>query len=341
MGNDPLLNVNGEFGRRTFLEQSIAMLLTAGVASPTTTTRAQEFQPSPKGSTLRFFPGFEGIRVEASGVTINGVIGGSGPPLLLLHGFPETHVEWHRVAPSLSKHFSVVATDLRGYGDSGKTADGVNHEGYSKRSVARDQVEVMRRLGFEHFFVIGHDRGARVAHRMALDFPDAVGKLALLDIVPTYKIFNPVTKGLATVYPHFFFFLLPAPVPETLIGNSLQFYLRNSAFRGTIPNIITEEAFTEYFRCMKDPNTLHAMIEDYRAAASIDLEHDERDLDKRLECPLLILWGARGAMAPLYDVLATWRERASNAQGRALPGGHWLPEQLPDEVLAQVMPFFS
>jgi len=340
MGDDPFLNANSEFGRRTFLEQSMAMFLTAGVAAPVTSTQAQDFQSSRKGSTLRFFPGFEGIRVETSEVTINGVIGGSGPPLLLLHGFPQTHVEWHRMAPSLSKHFTVVATDLRGYGDSGKTADGVNHEGYSKRSVARDQVEVMRRLGFERFFVIGHDRGGRVAHRMALDFPDAVGKLALLDIVPTYKIFNPVTRGLATVYPHFFFFLLPAPVPETLIGNSLEFFLRNWAFRGTIPNLITEEVFAEYFRCMRDPGTLHAMIEDYRAAASIDLEHDERDLDKKLECPLMVQWGASGAMEPLYDVLATWKERASNVQGGALPGGHWLPEQLPSEVFGQVVPFF-
>ena len=344
MTDDLLHSENGDSDRRDFLEHSMAMLLTAGASAVVTSALAQErtaFSPAPKGSTLQFFPGFEAIRLATSETTINGVMGGGGPPLLLLHGYPETHVEWHRMAQNLSKHFTVVATDLRGYGDSGKPADGRNHEGYSKRSVAKDQLEIMRQLGFDRFFVIGHDRGGRVAHRLALDFPNAVSKLILLDIVPTYKIFNPVTKGLATRYFHFFFFLQPAPFPETLISNSLEYFLRDGVFRDIIPGIITEDAFSEYFRCMKDPATLHAMIEDYRAAASIDLEHDQSDLEKKLECPILILWGGKGAMEPLYDVLATWKERATDVQGRALPGGHWIPEQFPDELNAEVMRFLS
>ena len=300
--------------RRDVLKTSVAALSTLACA----TAASAQGLPG-RASTLRFFPGFEAIRIDTSEATINGVKGGSGPPLLLLHGFPQTHVEWRSIAPNLSKHFTLVATDLRGYGDSSKPADGRNHEGYSKRSVARDQVEVMRRLGFERFYVIGHDRGGRVAHRMALDFPKAVSKLVLLDIVPTYKIFNPVTKGLATAYFHMFLFLQPAPFPETLIANSLEYFLRSS-FRGLITNIISEDAYSEYLRCMKDPATLHAMIEDYRAAASIDLEHDEIDLDKKIECPLLVLWDRKGAMEPLYDVPATWRERAIDVRGRAFPG---------------------
>ena len=199
----------------------------------------------------------------------------------------------------------------------------------------------MRQLGFERFLIIGHDRGGRVAHRLALDFPNSVSRMILLDIVPTYKIFNPVTKGLATAYYHFFMFLQPAPFPETLISNSLEYFLRERTVRSLIPNLISEDAYSEYFRCMKDPVTLHAMIEDYRAAASIDLEHDERDLDKKLECPLLVLWGAKGAMEPLYDVLSTWRERAIDVKGRALPAGHWIPEELPDQLYNEAMHFFS
>ncbi len=207
--------------------------------------------------------------------------------------------------------------------------------------MARDQVEVMRQLGFEQFAVIGHDRGGRTAHRMALDYPDALTRLVVLDIVPTYKIFNSVSKGLATVYYHWFLFLQPAPFPEMLFGTNADFVLRTWAFRGLGPNVITDDAFAEYLRCFKDPATLHAMIEDYRAAASIDLEHDESDLDKKIQCPLLSLWGGKGAMQPLYDVLATWSARASDVRGKALPGGHWLPEQLPNEVYAEVMPFLS
>jgi haloacetate dehalogenase len=342
MRNDDLIGRRSNLDRRDFLEQAVAVVLSSTALATTVSAQTlPTFQPAPKGSTLRFFPGFEAVRIETPEASINGVKGGSGPPLLLLHGFPQSHIEWRSIAPNLSKHFTVVATDLRGYGDSSKPADGLNQEGYSKRSVARDQVEVMHQLGFERFYVIGHDRGGRVAHRMALDFPKAVSQLVLLDIVPTHKIFNPVTKGLATAYFHFFFFLQSAPFPETLIANSLEYYLRERSFSGLIPNVISEDAYSEYLRCMKDPATLHAMIEDYRAAASIDLEHDESDLEKKIECPLLVLWGGKGAMEPLYDVLATWKERAVDVRGWALPGGHWIPEQFPNELHDDVMRFFS
>jgi haloacetate dehalogenase len=294
-----------------------------------------------KGSTLRFFPGFDAFRIDAGGATINGVMGGRGPPLLLLHGYPQTHAEWHRIAPNLAKRFTVVATDLRGYGDSSKPADGDNHEGHSKRSMARDQIAVMKHLGFAQFAVVGHDRGGRVAQRMALDHPEAVTRLAVLDIVPTYRLYSAVTKEFASVYYHWFFLIQPAPVPETLIGNSAEFYLRHGTFRGLVPGVIPEELYAEYLRCYRDPATLHAMCEDYRAGASIDLTHDKADLGIKIKCPLLAIWGSKGAMDPLYDVLETWRERASDVRGRSLPGGHWLPEQLPDELSAELLPFFS
>ncbi|MGA2710859.1 MAG: alpha/beta fold hydrolase [Steroidobacteraceae bacterium] len=285
------------------------------------------------------FPGFKPIRIETSEATINGVIGGSGPPLLLLHGWPQSHIEWRKVTPTLARHFTVVATDLRGYGESSKPADLANHQSYSKRSMAKDQVEVMRRLGYERFPVVGHDRGGRTAHRMALDYPSAVSKVAVIDIVPTLKIFTPITKEFAAVYSHWFLMLEPAPIPETLLMNSADFYLRTKWFRGLIPDVISEDVYAQYLRHFKDPATMHSMCEDYRAAATMDLEHDRADLDAKIQCPLLALWGREGAMERCFDVLAAWRERAVDVQGEALPGGHWLPEQLPDEVAGELLAF--
>ncbi len=292
-----------------------------------------------KKSTLRFFPDFEAFRLDTGDAIINGVKGGSGPPLLLLHGWPQTHVVWHRLAPLLAQHFTVVATDLRGYGDSSKPADGENHAGYSKRSMAKDQVSVMHQLGFDRFLLVGHDRGGRVAHRMALDNPDQIVKLAVLDIVPTYKMYQDVTRELASLYFHWFFLIQPAPLPETLLAGKGDLMLKGWAFRGLIPGVITEDQFGEYRRCFDDPATQHAMCEDYRAGASIDLEHDKADLDKKVGCPLLALWGAEGVMELLYDVPEAWKERASDVRGKALRGGHWLPEQLPNEIYAELMPF--
>jgi haloacetate dehalogenase len=290
---------------------------------------------------MNSFPGFERFRRATSGAEINGVVGGSGPPVLLLQGWPQTHLEWRHVAPVLAQRCTVVATDLRGYGDSSKPSSGENHAGYSKRAMAQDQVEVMRQLGFERFAVVGHDRGGRVACRMALDHPQAVTRLALLDIVPTRTVYTQVSKNLATWYFHWFFLIQPEPLPEMLLGGQAEPFLRNFAFRGLIPDAIDEAAFAEYLRCFANPQTLHAMCEDYRAGASIDLQHDEADLGTLLPCPTLILWGVHGAMHRLFDVLETWRSRAPDAQGKALPAGHWLPEECPNELAAALLEFLA
>ncbi len=285
------------------------------------------------------FPHFQTIQIRTAETLIHGVIGGQGAPVLLLHGWPQSHVEWHRVAPLLAQHFTVVATDLRGYGASGKPPSGNNHEGYAKRAMARDQVEVMQHLGFGQFMVVGHDRGGRVAHRMALDYPNTVEKLVVLDIAPTYGMYQDVSKDFASLYFHWFFLIQPAPMPETLLAGNGDIFLRNWLFRDMVPTVITEELFAEYARSFDDPATLHAMCEDYRAAATIDLEHDAADLDHKITCPLLALWGASGVMEQLYDVLAMWRQRAVHVQGKPMPGGHWLPEQRPNELYAELLAF--
>jgi haloacetate dehalogenase len=287
------------------------------------------------------FEGFTEERIETSGATIHAVRGGSGPPLLLLHGYPQTHVMWHLVAPRLAEEFTVVAADLRGYGDSSKPPGDPEHARYSKREMARDQVEVMARLGFESFFVAGHDRGGRVAHRMALDHPGRVRKVALLDIVPTRTMFAEVDQYLATVYFHWFFLIQPHPFPERLIAGDPEYFIRSRfAVLSSGARPLTDEAVAEYVRCFKDPASIHATCEDYRAAASIDLVHDEADLRQKITCPLLALWGARGRIARAFDVPATWRERADDVRGRALPCGHYLPEEAPEETLAELRGFF-
>ena len=287
---------------------------------------------------VRMFDGFTTTKVQTSGATIHCVSGGKGSPVLLLHGYPETHTMWHKIAPKLAENHTVVAADLRGYGDSSKPADGENHAGYSKRAMALDQVEVMKHFGFDKFAVVGHDRGGRVAHRLAADHPEKVTKLAVLDIVPTHKIYHNVSKEFATAYYHWFFLIQPAPFPETLISNSLDFFM-NRQFRALMPEKVTPEAFAEYHRAFKDPATVHAACEDYRAAASIDLQHDDADLSKKLQCPVLVLWAERGPMHRLFDVAATWRERAEQVSGKALPGGHFLPEEVPDQTLAELRAF--
>ncbi len=287
------------------------------------------------------FSGFKTERIPVDGVNINVRVGGRGRPLLLLHGYPQTHVMWHRVAPRLAEDFTVVAADLRGYGDSGKPASDPDHAAYSKRASAADQVAMMRELGFERFAVAGHDRGGRVAHRMALDHPERIDRLAVLDIAPTHKVFAAADRRLATLYYHWFFLIQPNGLPERLIGNDPEFYIRHKMGGGLgDPEAFAPEAMAEYIRCFSDPATIHASCEDYRAAASIDLEHDEADLDRRLNCPLLVLWGAKGVVAQLYDVLDVWRERAADVRGEALDCGHYLAEEAPAETYAALRDFF-
>jgi haloacetate dehalogenase len=287
---------------------------------------------------LTFFPGFSQRRVETSGAVIQTVYGGSGAPVLLLHGYPQTHVMWHKVAPRLAETFTVVMADLRGYGDSSKPPDGANHATYSKRAMALDQIEVMRVLGFERFAVVGHDRGARVAWRLAVEHPEAVTKAAVLDIVPLP--YDRVTRQFATQYYHWFFLIQPAPLPETLIGNSVEVYLRSRFQRPTGgTDAVTPEAFAEYLRCFRDPETIHATCEDYRAGATIDVEHAEEDGDRKVTCPLLVLWGERGTVGRLEPVMDIWREKASDARGKALRAGHFLPEEVPDDTLAELLAF--
>ena len=287
------------------------------------------------------FKGFSGQKLAVSETEINLVSGGNGPPLLLLHGYPQSHVMWHKVAPSLAKNFTLVIPDLRGYGDSGIPQPDDQHYNYSKRATARDQAEVMDALGYSQFMVCGHDRGGRVAHRMTLDYPEKILKLCVLDIVPTYRIFEDADKDLATKYWHWFFLIQRHPVPETMIGNSLEFYLRTQfGSWGHGADTITEEAFGEYLRCFKRPDVLYATCEDYRAGASIDLEHDKVDLATKISCPLLALWGALGAMHNRYDVIAAWKERALNVQGKAINSGHFIPEEAPEDIIEQLSEFF-
>lgn len=286
------------------------------------------------------FEGFESKRIATKGTEINLKVAGSGPPLLLLHGYPQTHVIWHKIAPRLAENFTVVVTDLRGYGDSGKPASDVEHTPYSKRAMAADQVEVMSSLGFNRFSVVGHDRGGRVAHRMVRDYPDRVDKIAVLDIAPTATMYGATDKKFATAYYHWFFLIQPNGLPEHLIGCDPEFYLsRKMAAWGKANGAITEEAFNEYLRCFSKPETIHATCEDYRASAGIDLEHDAANAGENIDNPLLVLWGQEGFVAGAYDVLKTWQNVATNVSGHAVSGGHFLPEEAPEETLKSLLDF--
>jgi haloacetate dehalogenase len=290
-----------------------------------------------------FLDAFRLVDVAVSSeITIRAALGGKGPPLLLLHGHPQTHVTWRKVAPLLAAHFTVVAADLRGYGDSSKPEGSESHNVYAKRDMARDQVLLMRALGHRCFGVVGHDRGGRVAHRMALDHPDAVTRLAVLDIAPTATMYARTSKEFATRYFWWFFLIQPAPLPERMIGADPEFFLRKHLEAQTkTPGTLEPEVFAEYLRCYKNPATLHAICEDYRAAATIDLVHDAEDSDARIKVPLLAVWGANGTVGALYDVLETWREKATQVEGRAFNCGHTLQEEQPDELGAELKAFFS
>jgi haloacetate dehalogenase len=290
------------------------------------------------------FEGFSRHRIEAGGATINVLVGGKGPPLLLLHGYPQTHVMWHKIAPGLARRFTIVAPDLRGYGESSTPPGGAGHEAYAKRTMAADQVEVMRALGFPRFAVAGHDRGGRVAHRLCLDHPDAVTRAAVLDIVPTATAYARTDKAFATAYFHWFFLIQPYDLPERMIAADPDLFLmRMLGGLKTAEDAFTPEAVAEYKRCFRDPAAIHATCEDYRAAATIDLEHDAAAdaAQVRIHCPVLVLWGERGVVGRFYDPLALWREKAAGeVQGRALPCAHFLAEEAPAETEAALAAFF-
>ncbi|MFB4390803.1 MULTISPECIES: alpha/beta fold hydrolase [unclassified Pseudomonas] len=290
------------------------------------------------------FHGFHKACHDVAGVEIAYRIGGQGPALLLLHGHPQTHVIWHKVAETLAEHFTVIAADLRGYGDSAKPLADTEHSQYSKRSMAGDMVGLMHALGFATFSVLAHDRGARVAHRLALDHPASLTRLILLDIAPTLAMYRQTNEAFARAYWHWFFLIRPAPLPETLIEADPEGYLRSvmgGRSAGLAP--FTDEAFAEYRRCLSLPGAARGVCEDYRAAASIDLEHDQADLDagNRIEAPLLVMWGRDGVIEKCFSPLAEWQAIARDARGGQLPCGHYIPEEAPEALLEHALPFLT
>ncbi|MFN2488241.1 MAG: alpha/beta fold hydrolase [Actinomycetota bacterium] len=283
------------------------------------------------------FEGFELTSIDTEKAKIRVRHGGSGPPLLLLHGHPQTHVMWHKVAPRLALDFTIVAADLRGYGASSKPPTTDDHEPYSKRAMAHDQVRVMQELGFDSFSVAGHDRGGRCAYRMALDHPERVEKLAVLDIVPTGEVFRHLGTELAFEMYHWFFLAQPHGLPERLISKDPDAYY----FHGK-RHLFEPEALEEYLRCARDPETIHAFCEDYRAGITFDRALDDADRGRRkIECPVLALWSGRDYLARSFDVLEVWRTWADDVRGRALDCGHYLAEEAPDETYEELRPFFS
>lgn len=274
-------------------------------------------------------------------LTINYASAGTGPPILLLHGHPQTHVVWRKVAPRLVEAgYSVVTPDLRGYGDSDKPVSDPSHRPYSKRVMAADQIALMEHLGHKSFAVVGHDRGGRVAHRLALDFPDAVQRLVVLDIAPTHTMYRRTNQEFATRYFWWFFLIQPDGLPEKMIASDPEFFLRRHiAGQVKIEGAVEEDAIAEYLRSYRDPATLHAICEDYRAAASIDLEHDEADQTSRINAPLLAIWGEQGVVGELYDVKATWQEKANHVSGIALACGHAIPEEASVELTGHILRF--
>lgn len=288
------------------------------------------------------FDEFERRQIEAGEVSINVVTGGSGPPLLLLHGYPQTLAMWAVIAPLLARDFTVVATDLRGYGDSGKPRCAPGNANYSFRAMAQDQVNVMRALGHHRFHVAGHDRGGRTAHRMALDYPQVVASLAVIDIVPTYAMFMDTNRHIAGGYWHWYFLSQPEPFPEHMISLDPDFFYETCLVGWGKTKIEDFDAaqIAEYRRCWRDPAMIHGSCSDYRAAATIDLVHDGADIDTKVRAPALVLWGGDGLMAKLFDMEAEWRKRLANMRTAMLPGGHFFPDQLPGETAELLGGFF-
>lgn len=282
----------------------------------------------------------EKILVEEK-IFINVTHGGKGKPLLLIHGYPQTHIMWYKVVEKLSKEYYIICPDLRGYGDSSKPKGDEKHLIYSKKSMAKDMITLMQKLGFDKFFVAGHDRGARVTHRMCLDYPNNILKACVMDITPTYHMFKNTNQAFATGYYHWFFLIQPDFLPETMIGNNPRYYLEEKLKRWSAKgSVFDKKAIDEYVRCF-DKDSIHATCEDYRAGASIDMSDDEKDRNRKISTPLLVLWGEKGFVNKTYDVLNVWKEYALDLSGEALDCGHFLPEEKPKEVSQKLKEFFN
>ena len=284
-------------------------------------------------------------KIKVNNIKINFRHGGRGEPLLLIHGYPQTHVMWHKIASKLSKNFYVICPDLRGYGDSSKPKGLKNHQNYSKKTMAKDMIELINYLGFDQFYLVGHDRGARVAHRMCLDYEERVLKACLMDIVPTYHMFENTNQNFATGYYHWFFLIQPDNLPEKMIGKDPIYYLKEKLKRWSDKNIAFEKKFDEkaveeYIRCF-DEDSIHGTCEDYRAGASIDMVDDKKSRNRKINTPLLVLWGKKGFINRNYDVIKIWQEYANNIQGKTLDCGHFLPEEKPEDVLKELNCFFK
>lgn len=290
-----------------------------------------------------FLDNFISTRIHTGDVEIHVRYAGSGRPILLLHGYPETHIMWHEFAPRLiSQGYAVVLPDLRGYGDSDKPIGLSDHSNYSKRVMAKDMVKVMETLGYEKFDLVGHDRGARVAHRLALDYPEYIRSCTIMDIAPTYDMYHATDMAFARSYYHWFFLIQPFDIPERLITVNAEFYLRSllqswSRSKGCFH----PQAVAEYIRCFTQPASIHASCEDYRAAATIDMVHDAADRDVKIKSPLLVLWGEKGVVGTLFDVLSIWRKRALHVEGVPIPCGHFLPEEAPEETYRALTAFLE
>ncbi len=289
---------------------------------------------------MAFFKGFTQRRIKTSGATINTVTAGHGEPVLLLHGYPQTMVCWHEVAPSLAKDYTVVCADLRGYGGSSKPKGLPDHSNYSKRAMAQDMVEVMAALGHDKFHLVGHDRGGRVAHRLARDHGKRVQTLTVLDISPTLKMFENTNLAFATAYYHWFQMLQPAPLPEKMLQGIVPFNILGRVGRDELDlSAFSPAAVREYVKAFKDPKAVHASCEDYRAAGTIDLVHDRRDLHKKLKMPVHALWGKKGVVHRLFNCLEDWREVAEQVSGGPVNCGHFIPEEAPAKTLAEIRRF--
>ena len=285
------------------------------------------------------FEGFQLSQIDVGEVSLRVRHGGSGPPLLLLHGYPQTHMMWGKVAGDLARNFTVIAPDLRGYGRSTAPADADDHSSYSKRAMARDAIALMRHFGFEQFDLAGHDRGGRVAYRLALDHPKAVRRMTILDIIPTGEVWARADRRFALGYWHWSFLVQPGA--EALISQDPELFFFRTQYRASVASF--GDAYADYVDCLKDPKMVHAICGDYSAGAGYDRKLDDEDktAGRIIGCPVQVLWGGKGALAAWYDTLAIWREWAPDCRGQALDCGHFIPEEKPAETLALLRSFHA